>query len=1099
MYIYRSFRKISAFLIATAITAVLWFQIGDCVAVEQESKVQKLKEEMRMPWSGAKDVFLREWLVCGVFPSPPRPGGEHPQQNYDIDFLQEMGGEASARPVVGQAVKRPDGSIAAWIQYNSDSDIINFINVFRGQQATNVIAYAYTTVNRDEAGKAILALGSDDSVKVWLNGNLVHDHRIGRGVQKDEDIVPVAMEKGDNSLLIKVENGTGDWGFVLRVLNETQALALEMGEIQPRIEEPPKDKPDLLIVNTDAGLGKIVPETIHVDAVAAGGKIVASAEVKRGESVRFETKDWPSGPYEIRVSKRTPEGYRIFRHLPWYKGDWLKKVHELLDKYDKLPEKSDEASVLRCRVIGQLVLNLPGGDLSAEFKPDDWRKIHSPLMEYCELELGDSACIRPNGFIRLAWLDEIDDSPQFARAYLPPDYDANVKWPMVVVLHGYNSSNPKYINWWGVTERHNSIAERHNVIVIEPHGRGNTMYNGIGDIDVLKAIQVAKEKFNVAEDRVYLMGYSMGGGGTWHVGTRHPELFAAIGPIYGGWDYHIEMAEDEIAKLTPRQRFEAESWSSFAQVEALLSTPVFVNHGDSDDLVNVDYSRYAVRMLQRWGYNVRYWEHPGGGHGGFECEDELVRWFLTHRLEEPRQVRVRSAYLKSASAHWVKVEQQKDPFAFIHVDARITDRHTIRLNTENVLQIRLTPGEKLIDHSNPVRVIWNGEDAGTHPFSSDAITLQVKDYTPAKFHKTPQIAGPIEDVTTTPFAIVVGTISKDPKMRRFCQLRAEATRDEWKTWQHVEPRFFLDTEITDNEIENYSLQLFGGPNENMVTQKLIQQIPLKIGTNSITIGGQKFATEDASVSMVYPNPLNPNRYVSITAGNSPTGMFFTDRLPDNFDFVISETRVIGEGSDTPFEKGCIAAGCFNYNWQYDEKYVLRGDPDVRANAPIRKAPKYLTADVKDERLMLSELLETQSSGSFTYMERDLNWQGKPIILGGKTYVNGISVEVWHEPCFAIYDLTGGDWAHLRATIGIEIDKKPEELEQKEKDGTRVYFVVHGDGKELYRSPTFQWDSEPAEMDVDITGVKMLELLVGNEATWYNAASSVNWAEVRLEK
>lgn len=57
----------------------------------------------------------------------------------------------------------------------------------------------------------------------------------------------------------------------------------------------------------------------------------------------------------------------------------------------------------------------------------------------------------------------------------------------------------------------------------------------------------------------------------------------------------------------------------------------------------------------------------------------------------------------------------------------------------------------------------------------------------------------------------------------------------------------------------------------------------------------------------------------------------------------------------------------------------------------------------------------------------------------------------------------------------------------------------GDGEELYRSPTFQWDSEPVEMDVDISGVETLELRVANEVTWFNIASSVNWADVRLEK
>jgi len=47
--------------------------------------------------------------------------------------------------------------------------------------------------------------------------------------------------------------------------------------------------------------------------------------------------------------------------------------------------------------------------------------------------------------VRLAWRDDVDDSPQFARAHLPPDYDPAREWPMVVVLHGYNPDNPPYI------------------------------------------------------------------------------------------------------------------------------------------------------------------------------------------------------------------------------------------------------------------------------------------------------------------------------------------------------------------------------------------------------------------------------------------------------------------------------------------------------------------------------------------------------------------------------------------------------------------------------------------------------------------------------
>ena len=58
--------------------------------------------------------------------------------------------------------------------------------------------------------------------------------------------------------------------------------------------------------------------------------------------------------------------------------------------------------------------------------------------------------------------------PQFCRAYLPAHYDPAKQWPMMVYLHGYNGQNPPYVGWWSVDMRHHDMAERHDVIVIEP-------------------------------------------------------------------------------------------------------------------------------------------------------------------------------------------------------------------------------------------------------------------------------------------------------------------------------------------------------------------------------------------------------------------------------------------------------------------------------------------------------------------------------------------------------------------------------------------------------------------------------------------------------
>ena len=81
-----------------------------------------------------------------------------------------------------------------------------------------VYGYAWAQINMPEETTAMLGIGSDDSVKVWLNGELVHKHWTKRGVTPDEDMVPVTFRKGKNQLVLKIQNGALDWGFSCRVL-----------------------------------------------------------------------------------------------------------------------------------------------------------------------------------------------------------------------------------------------------------------------------------------------------------------------------------------------------------------------------------------------------------------------------------------------------------------------------------------------------------------------------------------------------------------------------------------------------------------------------------------------------------------------------------------------------------------------------------------------------------------------------------------------------------------------------------------------------------------------------------------------------------------
>lgn len=1054
---------------------------------------------MRQPWMPTARGFIRDWLLLGTLPKPPAAGDESKQAAADAwcdtDFLAEHGGETGIHPAEGMTHARTDGSQAAWFRYSSGADIIDLKSILGQHPTDHAVAYAFTTVSRSEAGPATLGIGSDDGMMIWVNGQRVHRNVVGRAVKIDDDRVAVHFKQGENTLLLKIENGTGGWGFACRILNAAAEAVLPQPNFDPALISPPNAEE--LAVRTDRTSGKREP--IEVTVVGAGGKTVAARTVPRGETATFATRDWSEGAYEVRCTLALPFQASQVRHLPCFKGDATAAVARLLQAA-QTSGTNDDAGMITA-MLADLVRDRLGKHIHA-VEPEDIPKIHSALMEFEELELEQSrqgSRIRPHGFVRLAYRDPVDDSPQFAQAYLPPGYDPSKPWPLVIYLHGYNPDNPEYVKWWAIDSRHHNRAEEYGVIYLVPHGRGNTGYRGIGKQDVLRCIQMANDRFSVDEDRVYLTGESMGGGGTWHVGSRHPELFAAIAPVFGGWDYLVNTPDEDLQKLTPLERFFHEQDSSFAQVESLLATPVFVHHGDADHIVDVRNSRYIVRQLQRWRYDVRYDEQPGGGHFDGDHWPAILRWLLDHRRQaHPRHVRIRSSQLKEAAAHWVRVEQRTNPFAFMNVDAEFVAPNVIRLDTENVLAVTFAPGGDLLDPARPLTVVWNETDIRTAELQNGKTTLAAPDYPPAPLLKRPELAGPMKDVQTTPFAIVLGTLSPDPRMQAFCERHAQNLVRGWQDWQKHPPRFFRDVDLTDQDMTAFSLILVGGPEANAITRKLWNSLPLRIEGSRVILDGHPFAAPDSAVQMAYPHPRNPNRYVLVVAATSAKGMFYAADMPDTFDFCIQDGRTAPPGMSTHMTDLRVVSGSFNHAWRVADEFLFPGDPAVRAASIPLEPPLFLDTGVQTNRLYLSDVLESGAVRTFQYLRRDANARGEPLKLAGTTYAHGLSVLPWSTPGSADWDLAVGHWQVLRGRIGLELNDS-EDCTAQDADNTRVRFIVKGDGRELFRSELFGINTPPRDIEVPLAGVKMLTLVVHNEANWSDAVKSVDWADLQLQQ
>jgi pimeloyl-ACP methyl ester carboxylesterase len=195
--------------------------------------------------------------------------------------------------------------------------------------------------------------------------------------------------------------------------------------------------------------------------------------------------------------------------------------------------------------------------------------------------------------------------------FVPSTYDATKPTPLVVDLHGLNITPLQQILFDGTTD----FAERFGFIVVAPMGfsvsgwwgsrpgkavetaqvkpGGDARYTDteLSEIDAVTLLKTVRTKYNVDPDRIYLMGHSMGGAGTYYLGAKYNDIWAAIAPLSG-----------------------AGGIPDAAAAERYKTMPVLLMHGEKDSIVSPVFSRRSAMNLQAVGAQHLYLEFPGKDH-----------------------------------------------------------------------------------------------------------------------------------------------------------------------------------------------------------------------------------------------------------------------------------------------------------------------------------------------------------------------------------------------------------------------------------------------------------------------------------------------------
>jgi hypothetical protein len=187
----------------------------------------RIQVRMTPPNDGKR--FVKDWLIVGPFGRPERVdhGETFPPERHPVDLKREYEGRRGK---------------LRWKEYHSPEGKIDLLRAcsLRPELSRGAVAYAVCWVRCDKKRRAIVATGSDDGIKVWINRNLEIDKAGQRAAEPDSERASVELPAGWNEVLVKIDNETGDWSFFLELREVATGGALQ--GVEYRLTPPEKKR-----------------------------------------------------------------------------------------------------------------------------------------------------------------------------------------------------------------------------------------------------------------------------------------------------------------------------------------------------------------------------------------------------------------------------------------------------------------------------------------------------------------------------------------------------------------------------------------------------------------------------------------------------------------------------------------------------------------------------------------------------------------------------------------------------------------------------------------------------------------------------------------